>query len=187
MGGSKKNRKNKRNDQGYSLLELIVVIAILAIISAGVMYSFSTVTGYRGRQAAEVISQALSETKVDAMSKDFAYMEIYKDGDVYKLRRNGGGQEEVLGNKSVTISYDTGSGLQVLGGAKGTNQSLCISYEKGTGAFRPLLDASKINETTKTLETLKPESYCKEIVVTVGSRTRKLVLLRDTGKCEYDG
>ena len=187
MGGSEKNRKSSKNNKGYSLLELIVVMAILAILSAGVMYSFSMVTGYRAKQAAEVVSQAMSETKVDAMSKDFAYMEIYKDGDLYKLKRNGGGQEEVLGNKSVTISYDTGSGLKVLSGAKGTNQSLCITYEKGTGAFRPLLDASKINATTKTLETLKPECYCKEIVITAGSKTKKLVLLRDTGKCEYDG
>lgn len=154
-----------------------MVLAIAAVLVTGVVSMFLSVSTYRAKQAVKLIDSAMSETRVQALSKTSAWMELSAKSDgTYVIVTSYAGEE--LLNKSYTISYTIeGSAAEVPITAAAP---LVLTYDRSTGGFSDL----------KTLEadgTLTGRGvYCDSITVSKGSKSFKIRLYRDTGKhkCE---
>lgn len=126
-----------KKNAGFSLIELIVTIAIMSILCAGVVTTVLSRSNWGIKKASKEISAALSETRVQALAKENACMEISYEEDKggYVISTSYCG-DVVLG-KDITISYKQ----------EGTNNSvdvkdkpLILSYERASGAFLPMID-----------------------------------------------
>ncbi|MGN0485210.1 MAG: Tfp pilus assembly protein FimT/FimU [Lachnospiraceae bacterium] len=169
----------QKNDKGFSLIELIVTIAIMAILSVGAVYGISSLTGFYAKQAGELLYQAVSETKVDTMSKgEDVYMKVYQEGDSYWLERDGGEKKKLGSTKRILISYEYTGGKKEI---KKEKEGLIVRFKKGTGAFRTIEvqdENGQVSDTT---------AYCTKLIVQTASknRTKTLEFYPDTGKCDY--
>ena len=76
----------KRNKKGFSLVELIVVISIMGILLGLVVPSVNALFGYEAQKATGKITALLDDTKVEAMNRIVAEMELkYVEGDGYYI------------------------------------------------------------------------------------------------------
>ncbi len=74
--------KFSKNNKGYSLVELIVVIAIIAVLGVGATWSIILVFSANAKTCANDIVGAISECKIETMSKGqgSVKLKIYRDG-----------------------------------------------------------------------------------------------------------
>lgn len=173
-----------KNNKGFSLLELIVVIAILAILSAIVTGAVMNRAGWKVKKASELLDTVIGETKTEAMSKSRASLTIFKEssGDYYIQIT--GKEKEKLGDGNMTISYT------VEGAAVETviepSSPLQFSFSRSSGAFTPIIDGKNPDGSWRYRTEGTGESaamvYCNGIMIKSGSHSRKLGLVKDTGK-----
>lgn len=160
----------KNDNRGISLTELMVVIAIVAILSGGVLMMFGTLNGWRVRECSDKLTAAMSETKVQAMSKTSAQMTIFFNEDEgYILDKSFAEQEKLAGTK-ITITYSDSVGSKHI---DIKNDPLIISYDRSSGSFQSI----GTDESGNAL-------YCSEIVIQQGKRERRIVFYTETGKYE---
>jgi prepilin-type N-terminal cleavage/methylation domain-containing protein len=169
-----------KKDAGFSLIELVVVIAIMAILGSGVFISVFSSSAYRARQAAREIDSVLTETRVQALSKEGAWMEIdCVDTAKKKYVIKTSYSEDITVGGGITITYEVAgsSGTKSITGNDITANALALSYNRSTGGFTPMLIATAEDGTYTS-----GSDYCSKITITGGSRTYVINLSRNTGR-----
>jgi prepilin-type N-terminal cleavage/methylation domain-containing protein len=161
-----------KKDAGFSLIELVVVVAILAVMTTGVMVSVYTSASYNAKQVAQEIDSALTECRVQALSKTDAWMQIAYDDSLkkYVIKTSYATDQVLSGSNRVTISYtkpnDDGSDVETVE-LTGSN-TLTLKYNRSSGAFLPIVeDGAK---------------YCSSILISSGSKTCEITLSQLTGR-----
>lgn len=167
-----------KDDRGISLVELLVVLAVIIIAMALIIPSFNSVYSAQVMQCAEEVDALLAKSRVGAMSRDAdVYLELHiEDDGVYAAYHEGDTiiSDDKVGKATVSVSYATDKAPTPVRLQK--NNSLFLSFDRGTGA-------------SKTMGLLGPDegnAYCTEIVISNGSRSKKIVLAPLTGKHYVD-
>jgi hypothetical protein len=146
------------------------------------MFSSSS---YRGRQTARKIDTELTETRVQALSKSNAWMQIvYDSGTKRYVLKTSYGEDQDLGG-TITICYtkdgestetkitDDGSGAV----------SLALSYDRATGGFLPMLTAvTSTGYTAGTEYCSKITVYCGKNVTGSDAKCFEISLAKNTGR-----
>lgn len=171
-------------DRGFTLIELIVVILIIGIASAALIMSLTSVMNANTRRAASELSSMLDKARLDTMSmtRDSRALEIYmQDGNYYAATLQfpagtSSGDEVKLGNRNVTITAlasGEGAGDLVIDG----NNSLLITFDKGSGAFR-----SAVQLSGDPAASYGSSAMDYDAVSISGSRTTVIHLVAKTGR-----
>lgn len=169
-----------RNNKGFSLIEAVVVIAILAVLATGVVVGIGQLAGWRVTDCASDIDSAMKNTRINAMSKSSAYLEIsYDAAGNYYLQEKGEDREKIAsGNISIIYTTNRGTELDI------TEESpLIISYNRSSGAFAPVI--SQVEEDGSFIFMTHADGnyvYCSKITITNGTKTKTITLIKDTGK-----
>lgn len=169
-----------RNNKGFSYIEAVVAIAILTVLAVGVIVGIGQIAGWRVMDCASDINSAMKDTRINAMSKSSAYLEISRDasGDYYLQEK--GEEKEKLASGSIRITYTTNRGteIDIMDGSP-----LIISYNRSSGAFTPLISQIE-GDGSFTFMTYADGNYayCSKITVTNGTKTKTITLIKDTGK-----
>jgi prepilin-type N-terminal cleavage/methylation domain-containing protein len=177
-----KREKNK----GFSLVELVAVIAIMAILSGTLSVMLSR-NGVRVNECANEIHSALKETRTDALSKKTAYVTIRWNDSSKKYVISETGKDDVkVGDASTTITvfYESEngpvSGSFTLDSYAG---DVILTYNRASGAFYPMIESVDTAAGTITYKELGGEKiYCTSFQIERGSKTKEVVLVRETGK-----
>lgn len=173
-----------KNNKGFSLLELIVVIAILAILSGIVITAMMNTGSFKVKKATELLKVSIGETKIEAMSKNMASLTILRDtSGTYYIQR-GEGEKEKLVKGNVTISYtEEGSGIET---PVESGHPLQFSFSRSSGAFTPIIDSINADGSyqyrTVNSGGTSEVVYCSSIIINCGSRSNRIMLVKDTGK-----
>lgn len=188
----------RRKNKGFTLVELIIVISIFAILLGMLAPSLNSILGFRVQRATNSIAAALDKTRVEAMNRLVGEMKLEKRSDGYyisyyldrgKASRSEGAKEEQpekIAPAGMVISYTTDTyGEKELG----VNESVILTYDRATGGFLPLQDVAWVQEDIiSTLEAgndiplKRTGSYCLEIKIQGGMRTRIIEMDINTGK-----
>ena len=177
----------KNNNKGYSLVELVAVIGIMAVLTGFLMLSVRILTGWNVNQCAEEISGHLNNVKTNALSKQGGEMKIYLgasgsyyvDYVEYVYEDDGHGNPVLVANTvrtyelggqkvSVSLTYEDGTHTII----EGTN-TVSLGFNRSSGAYT----YPKIND-------VEYSSYCTQIDVSRGSKTRTILIVPITGKHE---
>lgn len=164
-----------KDNRGLSLIELVVTIAIMAIVSTGVVISVYSSAGWKAKKAITEMDQALSETRVQALSKTQAWMELTKSGDDYVLKTSYA--SDVVLDGRFTITYHTNDGAVT----DVAVQDMILSFDRASGAFSGLYTDSTL-QICRYVGVSAEVLQCDEIIVTQGSREWKIRLYPETGK-----
>lgn len=199
-----KIHKNEHN-KGYTLVEMVIVVAIFAVLLGILAPSLNALIGYRVRRAATSIGSGLDRTREEAMNRLVAEMKLeYREGDGYYLTyyfdRGRAGtranikaeQAEKIAPAKTQITYtDSAQVTHTLG--KNGQDSLILTYDRATGAFRPI--QTKIMDGNAVISWLdmgkdvdfsscSTDKYCETITVSGGGQKREIHLYRDSGTYE---
>ena len=164
--------RGKTDNKGFSLIELIVVIAILGIISVGIVNTFGLLSNASAKGAANKLKTALTETRVECMSKAQASLHIYQnESSEYYVTLTVNDEEKApvkIGDSKVDITYKRSSKTAMIDQAlEIPAEGIEIEFDRDTGEFKPIKGT---------------EFYCKKIIVTSGERRYTLTCERLTGK-----
>lgn len=169
-----------RNNKGFSFAEAIAVIAILAVLAAGVVVGIGSLGGWRVTNCASDINSSMKNTRVNAMSKSSAYMQIRCDSNGDYFLMESGKQEEKVASGSISITYETNNGVTV---DITDGSPLILSYRRSSGAFMPIITNVRDDGTfTFMTDAGGAYCYCSKIVITNGTKTKTITLVKDTGK-----
>lgn len=162
------------------MVEMIVVVTILAIVGGTVMLGIGIITGKPAEKCANKLQSLMQRNRITTMGKLEARLEIYMGDDecVYVkevILTAGEASAKVttsqIGEKGVKMYYRLNgeSSYQEIGGE---SNSLIISYDRSSGAFKDL----------SPMGTGMAGRYCEEIKVEKGNKTKILKLITRTGK-----
>ena len=194
------DKKNK----GFALIEMVIVVAIFAILLGIMVPSLNSLLGFRVTRAVNSIGGALDRTRTESMNRLVAEMKLTKTSDGYYIsyfldRGKAGSQSnlqedqpEKIAPAKTKISYkDANYNTHELN----EGDSLILTYNRATGAFRPIQSQFLTQETILSdLEAGKDVSfedsyannYCVEIIIQGGGRTRAIHLNRTAGTYTID-
>ena len=171
-----------KDDRGLSLIELVVVIAIMAVVATGRVVGVYSSATWKAKKAVEQMDQALSETRVQALSKTNAWMEIKYQGDHYVLMTSYASDVALDGRFIVT--YHTREDDAKL---DAKDVPLILTYDRSSGAFSGV-KASITTSADGTVYQSRYASdgttvlYCDVITISQGSREWNITLSPETGK-----
>ena len=73
----------KKKNAGFTIVELIVVVAMLSIFIGIFVVNVGRITGYNAKECYKKISSAITENKIETLSKaketGDIYLQIYQD------------------------------------------------------------------------------------------------------------
>ncbi len=130
----------KRNKRGFTLIELIVIIALMGIMAGVLGISISTASTAKQRECATNINSYISMCRTRCLSRaGNPYILITRDagnGTVTgRYFENDTLMEtEVLGNKSIPVSYSVGKDSSAEAAKLDSSPALKISFARATGA-----------------------------------------------------
>lgn len=154
----------RRDARGFSLVELIVVIAIMAVLMTTGLVSMSLVSGQNVKSCVSEAESYLSRTRLEAMSRENAELKLLVKNDGVYVNLSVEGRDVKIGKSGISVSYETTGGTTV--DVSGSTE-LIISYDRSSGAFKPLPGSAE---------------YCERIIFTGSGRTVSLRLVPQTGK-----
>ncbi|MGM9521965.1 MAG: type II secretion system protein [Oscillospiraceae bacterium] len=131
----------KLNDHGFTLVELIVVIAILGILAGVMSYSVNQIFSSQARKFADEYDALLTQCRVCTLggAGSPVYVELCQDssGDFYGVLYEGGAEvsRKKLGGASLSCTFQVDGGTEF---SISSSRSLCIGYNRSTGAFLAL-------------------------------------------------
>lgn len=173
----------KKNNAGFSLIELLVVVAIMAILMAGVVLTVLSAPSYNVKKAVEQIDDALTETRVQALSKTDAWMEIKYDSTAkkYQIVTSYGSTISLSGKMDIVYTTKDDPTTEVRVDA----QPLVLSYDRSSGAFTPLIKDSSLSGTREYYTVSSTEDmYCDTILVKTDTKNYIFTLYKATGRHE---
>lgn len=155
----------KHNQKGFSLVELIIVMAIMAVIAVVGLTSFSLVTGQNVKSCASDLQSYIAQTKVQAMSRADETLTLKETSDGIYVNLSVEGKDVQIGKSGIQVKYQKSDGTTVnISDAQA--QTLTLSFDRSSGAFKPLED----------------NSYCTAISIHGAGRTYQITLIPSTGK-----
>lgn len=157
----------RNNQKGFSMIELIVTIAIMAVVTTGGVLSFSLVTGRQVIGCTEEIVSYISQTKVQALSRADAQLEIFVKNDGVYVNLSVEGRDVKVGKSGLQVKYKTQNGAEM---TLSETDRLKLTFDRSSGAFLALADGTVDG------------SYCVEITVENGRHSRTIILVPQTGK-----
>lgn len=178
-----------KNNKGYSLVELIIVVAIITIIGGTVAYSISLIFSADAKGCAHSLASALADTKVNAMGRDGAYMELKRDdsGDIWvtqwvkKSTWMESGNPQKIGTRRISVFYfaegtDVGSFDPSAGSELANGTTIYLSFDRSTGAY---IETFKLKDGTQV-----SGSFYDGFEVIGGSKDYLIDLNKLTGKTQ---
>lgn len=171
-----------KDDRGLSLIELVVVIAIMAVVATGMVVGVYSSATWKSKKAVEQIDQALSETRVQALSKTNAWMEIKYQGEHYVLMTSYAA--DVILDGKFTLTYHTREDKTE---ADAKDIPLILTYDRSSGAFSGVKASVSTSADETTYQSRYAADgitvlYCDRITITQGSREWNITLSPETGK-----
>ena len=136
----KKNNKKffLQDNSGVSIVELLVIIAIVAILSGAAVNLFGYLNGKQARQCAYKLEAAISEIRMETMSKsdgepDSVYLEVVNEDDKIYAKRMIKGTEakDLIGEKVSVFAIDTTGAENMI--SSGTY--VRVFFNRATGAL----------------------------------------------------
>ena len=130
-----------KKNGGFSIVELVIVVAIIGILIAVGMGSISYNQRLKAQECAEKITALIEECKLISTSKYETSLIIQNNGsgEIEAVESIKPSAEEsasqtisIVGDTSVTISYETTSGGT---GNLSEGGSFTINFDRVTGAF----------------------------------------------------
>ncbi len=164
------NMRFGKDNRGISMSELVVVIAIMAVLAAVGVTMIGQLSTWRLNKCFNAFKSAMSETRVQAMSKSAASMTLKVDADGNIVIDKSYDSEEIVGGDEITVTYSNSAGTTDI---NIIDEELVISYDRSSGTFKPIGtddDGNKI--------------YCTEVTFTKGNHKKVVKLYTDTGKYE---
>lgn len=155
-----------RNNKGLSLVELLIVITILAVISSGTFISINSIYGLNAKKCTNQIYSYLGKTKIEAMSKSSAVLEIYQGPDKNYYAKLSTETEPIkIGKSTLEISYFTNNNpsKHVIS----QTNPLKLTFDRSSGSLQPLEGST---------------DFCEKIVVGTGSKELAIDIIPETGK-----
>lgn len=143
-------------NKGFSVIEMIVTVAVLAIIGTGTITLLSRIGYANTMKAANKIDSLMDKVRIETMSKEQKqYLYLYNMEDVIymKVSTEQNSELAVLDDmtgekigKNIVIYYKSPSEVEkVL-----EEESLCISFERSSGAFSSDYETIKFVSSGKT-------------------------------------
>lgn len=166
-----------KDNKGYSLVEIMVVIAIIAILLLVGITGLGFIGSANLNSCTEEIKTAVGKTRITTMGKDEAILRIYQGSDGYykeEIVNPGTPSEEIetaekIGKSNLTLTYtmvdDTNAFLSTA--TIDSTHDLRIGFDRSSGAQRELVTGA---------------GRCSQIDISLGSRTRSVIMVPATGK-----
>jgi len=181
----------RQNNKGYSLVELIIVVAIITVLGGTVVYSISLIFSADAKGCAHSLSTALADTKINAMGREGAYLELKRDdnGDIWVTQwiKKGGAWSEAttpqkIGTRRITVYYyPSGKKVSEFEPSIGTElaaggSSIYLSFDRSTGSYT---ESFKLENGTTT-----SGSFYSGFEIIGGSKDYLIELNKLTGKTQ---
>lgn len=175
--GRSDERYGMKNQKGVSIIELIAVIAILSVLTGVTVFSVGTLSSWRltkctkGLETGLALTRAasLSHNRLDTAHTENAGLKISNEAGRIVLRVYGE-PEQVVGDRSISLTYLTKEGTQEHQKALANGETLTISFDRSSGAFLPV-DTNG-----------SEDIYCTGLLLERRGKTRTIVLVPVTGK-----
>lgn len=170
-----------RKNRGFTYIELLVVVAILAIAAVLLLGSFSVTYSSSAKGCAKSIVSALSECKLDAMSRTGnSYLLVYQtdEGMVLDYYRSGAPlPAETVVKKVLGVSWTDSNGT--VHSAPTETMPLCFTFSRSAGSFLTLDESAAAAGMTVRYGT---GLYCRNIQISGGGQTYTVTLVPATGR-----
>lgn len=169
-----------KNNKGLTLLELIVVISIMTVMTGIVTLSMNFLPTHRVSSCTRELKLLLNRGRVESMSRKNIVITVARAGDGSYVIKQNGNEIQKTGSSGISIHYeDSRGGNHEIG----TGEELMLSYDRASGALRPLVREVK-DDGTLVYKTDDAGNYlyCTRITIGNSRKQESLVLVKATGK-----
>lgn len=173
----------KKKNAGFTIVELIVVVAMLSIFIGIFVVNVGRITGYNAKECYKKISSAITENKIETLSKaketGDIYLQIYqdtlKDRIYVRTVRNGKSaskeytdETKLTKRSGVTVKYELKNGGSVTTKTATKNHPLNICFNRASGALVDPDDSYKVSKLQKIIISSGGYQYSIDIVPATG-------------------
>ena len=130
-------KRTKINNQGFSLVELIVTIGIVSLLIAGFFVCFNILTNKSVEECAKKMQSKMENNRTTTMGKLSSSLKFYVSGGKIKVDEtiDGNTSTSVVGDSSVTVTYDSKNGADVENDVNLASQPLIVSFDRASGSL----------------------------------------------------
>jgi len=173
----------KKKNEGFTIVELIVVIAMLSIFIGIFAANIGQITGYNAKECYKKIASAITENKIETLSKaketGDIYLQIYQnatDDKIYvRTVRDGKKATKEYTNitkltkrSGITVTYELKNGASVTTKTATEADPLNICYNRASGALVDPDDSYKVSKLQKIIVSSGGYKYTIDIVPATG-------------------
>lgn len=175
------NKELHKNNSGFSLVELIVVIGIMAVLLTTVLFSISMIFSAGAKGCADALENAIADTKINAMGRAGAYLEIKRSDDGHILVTQYIRKDEWMEyneTKSIAdknIYLSTSPAKVSMAENLQPGESYYVAFDRSSGAFV---------DSVKDKEGLTRTCVTDQLYIKGGNRYYELTFYGLTGKTD---